>query len=435
MSQHRGMDTDTLEALRELTILFVDDDLFAREQMAALMRRMGMAVVLAEDGEKGLAAFRRTGPDLVITDILMPGMDGLALAQAIRDLDPDAPIFVATGVDEPELIIKAVERNVDHLLLKPILPDALLSAILKTLRVLQLRRRVQEAERAVRNAFDAYPNFVLVVEGGRVVYANAGLCSFLGFASYDDLTAQNRSVGEFIVEMDGAAYDGGPEGWVRAIVDDTLDREHRLKLANPRAVAGRAQTFTVAFSQFSGPNRHLLTLSDVTELEDARQSLEDQAATDPLTGVCNRRRFAELLAGEQRRALAGKGFFALIMFDIDHFKSINDTFGHDAGDSVLKALVGLVQDSVRASDSLARLGGEEFMVLAAGSGLNRAGRVAERLRREVAGHEFAGLPRPVTCSFGVTQYRDGEPLDDLLKRVDEVLYRAKQGGRNRVEMA
>lgn len=434
MGQHSGTDADTLQALRELTVLCVDDDPVSLEQVAALLRRAGAEVVLAEDGVRGLEAFRSQGADLVVTDLLMPGMDGLELSRAIRGLDPDVPVFVATGVDDPGLIVTALEQNVDHLLLKPVLPEALLGAVFKALRVMDLRRRLLEAGRALRQVLDAYPNFVLVVEDGEIDYANRGLCSFLGFASFEEMRAAGRQVGEFVAELDGEPYGQGPRDWLRSILDDPLDRERRLRLADPRSPSARPRTFAAAFSPFDAPGRSLLTLTDVSELEDARQFLEDQAATDPLTGVSNRRRFHELLAGEQERAASGLGPFALVMLDIDHFKSVNDTYGHDVGDSVLLELVGLVLDSVRATDHLARLGGEEFVVLAANSGLNRAARVAERLRRTVAGHGFTGVPRQVTCSFGVAEHRTGEDRQHLFKRVDEALYRAKQGGRNRVEL-
>lgn len=434
MGQHSGIDADTLQALRELTVLCVDDDPVSLEQMAGLLRRAGAEVVLAEGGEQGLEAFRTREPDLVITDLLMPGMDGLALSKAIRALDPNVPVFVATGVDDPDLIVSALEQDVDQLLLKPILPEALLGAVFRALRVTELRRRLLEAGRALRQVLDAYPNFVLVVEDGEVSYANRGLCAFLGFASYDEMRTSGRQVGDFVAELDGAPYDRGPQEWLRSILDDPLDRERRIRLADYRTPLARPRTFSAAFSPFGSPGRSLLTLTDVSELEDARQFLEDQAATDPLTGVSNRRRFEALLAAEEDRAVSGLGPFALVMLDIDHFKSINDTYGHDVGDSVLQELVGLVQDSVRATDRLARLGGEEFIVLAANSGMNRAARVAERLRRTVAGHGFVGVPRQVTCSFGVAEHRLGESRDKLLKRVDEALYRAKQGGRNRVEL-
>ncbi|MEW5772852.1 MAG: diguanylate cyclase [Thermodesulfobacteriota bacterium] len=434
MGQQSGMDADTLQALRELKVLCVDDDPVALEQTAALLRRIGAETVQAEDGEQGLEAFRSQAPDLVIVDLLMPGMDGLALSRAIRALDPDVPIFVATGVDEPDLIVRALEQNVDHLLLKPLLPDALLAAVLKTLRVLALRRRLQDAALALRQVLDAYPNFVLVVKDGEISYVNRRLCAFLGFASHDEMRAAGRDVGDFITELDGEPYGRESREWLRSILEDPLDRERHLKLADPRNPTARARTFSAASSPFGDPGGHLLTLADVSELEETRQCLEDQAATDPLTGACNRRRFLELLSMEEGRAASDRGPFALVMFDIDHFKSINDTYGHDVGDSVLKELVGMVQDCVRATDSLARLGGEEFVILAAGSGLKRAARVAERLRRTVAGHDFAGVSRQVTCSFGVAESRAGEGRDLLLKRVDQALYRAKSGGRNRVDL-
>jgi len=121
--------------------------------------------------------------------------------------------------------------------------------------------------------------------------------------------------------------------------------------------------------------------------------------------------------------------------DIDHFKAVNDDFGHDAGDTVLRELTRLVMDNIRITDRLARWGGEEFIILSASSDINRARRVAERLRRKIEGHDFPGLPWVVTGSFGVAQHKPGESVEQLLRRVDEALYRAKETGRNRVFVA
>lgn len=164
------------------------------------------------------------------------------------------------------------------------------------------------------------------------------------------------------------------------------------------------------------------------------RALEERAALDPLTGVANRRRFEDTLRQLLTRAVASSAAFSLILFDIDHFKRINDSFGHPAGDSVLKMLAGVVLGEVRSDDLLARVGGEEFAVLLPGASANTARTVAERIRAAVERGQFAfdGRPIPVTVSLGVATYEigRGESGIDLYQRADARLYEAKHAGRN-----
>ncbi len=179
-------------------------------------------------------------------------------------------------------------------------------------------------------------------------------------------------------------------------------------------------------------------LSDLAERNEELQALtarlEDLASTDPLTGARNRRRFNEIAEVELARALRYGYSLSFLIFDIDHFKKVNDTYGHEAGDSVLITLVELVTKWIRDDDYLARWGGEEFVILASHNDIAGARVLGERLRKGVEKHDFAGVGR-VTASFGAAQYREGETLTELTARADEALYRAKELGRNRVEVA
>ncbi|TAN44795.1 MAG: sensor domain-containing diguanylate cyclase [Nitrospirae bacterium] len=169
-------------------------------------------------------------------------------------------------------------------------------------------------------------------------------------------------------------------------------------------------------------------------LKNANLLLERQATTDILTGVFNRLKFNDLLDAELQRAVRQGLPLSVIMFDIDHFKRINDTFGHHAGDSVLKELTCIVRDTLRKYDSLARWGGEEFVVLSPGNTLENTRLLAERIRHNIEKHSFAGMG-VVTSSFGVSAFAEGDDADALLQRVDGALYKAKNSGRNRVEAA
>ena len=161
--------------------------------------------------------------------------------------------------------------------------------------------------------------------------------------------------------------------------------------------------------------------------------LERLATTDTLTGIRNRRVFDEQLALEITRAKRYGNKLALILMDIDRFKSINDHRGHQAGDRVLVELARVVASRLRASEVFARWGGEEFIVLAPNTDAEDAAHLAEEIRTRVEAHDFPEVGR-VTLSLGVTQYAPEDTTDSLWQRADAALYRAKAGGRNRVEV-
>jgi diguanylate cyclase (GGDEF)-like protein len=170
------------------------------------------------------------------------------------------------------------------------------------------------------------------------------------------------------------------------------------------------------------------------ELQEANQRLSFLATRDPLTGILNRRHFLELAEIEMARSRRSRRQFSIFLADIDHFKRINDTYGHTVGDAVIRAVAGRFSQTLRATDILARYGGEEMVGLLPETDESAAVALAERLRREIEG-------RPVVCeqaevqvtvSIGMAQSVGEESIDATLERADKALYAAKHGGRNRV---
>ena len=160
--------------------------------------------------------------------------------------------------------------------------------------------------------------------------------------------------------------------------------------------------------------------------------LRDMAVTDSLTGIFNRRKFDETLADELGRARRYKTSLSLLMFDIDRFKKINDASGHLVGDAVLRTLGQFITDKIRSQDVFARYGGEEFVILAPGTNAEGCAKLAEKLREAIEQHIFPEAG-PVTCSFGVTEFRQDDSAESFIRRADVALYRAKKNGRNRLE--
>jgi diguanylate cyclase (GGDEF)-like protein len=167
----------------------------------------------------------------------------------------------------------------------------------------------------------------------------------------------------------------------------------------------------------------------------ATRELARQARTDGLTGLANRRRFFELAEAELARAERYRSKLSVLMIDIDHFKEVNDAYGHSTGDQVLRELGALCTGVLREVDTVGRVGGEEFAILLPETDLAAAREVAERLRAAVAAHRVQrpeGLPVAITVSIGVAASEPGRNLDTLMSRSDSALYEAKRSGRNRV---
>ncbi len=183
------------------------------------------------------------------------------------------------------------------------------------------------------------------------------------------------------------------------------------------------------YMQYARVRMQVLSL----KLEERNRELKAIMIRDPLTGAYNRLFLEEFLQKQVTSFNRYGDYTSILMFDIDRFKSVNDTFGHQRGDAVLKRLVEIVTQNIRDSDIVARIGGEEFLVLLPRTNGENALRIAEKLRGIVAESAFEEIPRPITISIGVGNLSDGESLDAALARIDEALYAAKRKGRNRVE--
>lgn len=197
--------------------------------------------------------------------------------------------------------------------------------------------------------------------------------------------------------------------------------------------SGTSRWFYIAITtvQFQGKWTGLGTAIDMTERKMMEKRLEYVAQTDTLTGLYNRLRFDDII---QREIAFGERHgtqLSIIYMDIDFFKKINDTFGHDIGDTVLKEIAFIIRQVLRVSDYPFRWGGEEFIILCPDTTINDVKILAERLRERIAQSDFS-MVKKVTVSIGITQYHTDESVDEMIKRADQTLYQAKESGRNRV---
>jgi diguanylate cyclase (GGDEF)-like protein len=415
-------------ALSRLHILVVEDDLFAREQMGLMLSRFAGRLTTAEDGAQGLEQFRYERPDMVVTDISMPVMDGLDMAEAIKAMDKSTPVVLVTAYSDARYFLRSIAIGVDGYVVKPVEAEPLLALLSRLGTGLLEARAAASRARLFQFTLDINPNFILTCDGEEVDYVNRTFLKFLGAASLSALK-DGRHAGRTL-EIDGRRHDPADFSWITNI-GLRPDATHQAEFSRLPGETGRPHTFLVSAAAFPELDRRILTFTDITPLAEERRLLLIRAATDALTGIANRAGTDEILDAELRRAADGALPLSVILFDIDHFKRINDTYGHPAGDAVLVELTTLVAAGVRSMDTLGRYGGEEFLIVTPNADREMTLHLAERLRAAVESHLFPAVGR-VTCSFGLSQARPGESAAALIARVDEALYRAKDGGRNRV---
>jgi len=193
--------------------------------------------------------------------------------------------------------------------------------------------------------------------------------------------------------------------------------------------------FSIVGSELSTLRQKLKSRN--VQLQDASKKLNEMAITDELTGIFNRRHIINVLKYQKSMADRGDYIFVVCYADLDHFKQVNDRFGHSTGDIVLQKFAVLTKEVIREIDYIARFGGEEFLLILVKTSLPQAVVVSERIRKSIRKFSFGDLSSDlhVAVSIGVAEYQSGERIEDLLDRADAALYRAKESGRNRVVSA
>ncbi|MBF0626642.1 MAG: diguanylate cyclase [Magnetococcales bacterium] len=421
--------------LKELTVLFVEDDPDIHQLLDRVILRHARTLITAHDGQEGFRQFRSQRPDIIVTDILMPTLDGLAMTKMIREADSEIPIIVTTAHNDEEYFLRSIDLGIDRYVLKPTNPQTLLKAMNHCARALWRRREQESANRYVRFILDIQPNLLLVTNHQQLEYINRAFLKLLGYPSLDHFLASGESLGERFLTRQGDPFpqSGHAGDWIETLLTQCHEQGIvHLRCIDPQQV--KAIPFAVTFNALPELNRYIFSFSDVTHLEQEKQRLEIQAYTDALTGTCNRARLQGVLNTELRRAHRHDLPLSVVLCDIDHFKKVNDRFGHQVGDDVLRTFSALVAANIRAEDILARWGGEEFMIVSPQTDLERMRQMAEKLKHLVEHTEFPTVGR-ITASFGVAQRKSHDTIRELTERADQALYAAKNAGRNRVEIA
>ena len=420
-------------------------------------------VLTCRDGASALEIARIEQPDLILLDVMMPSMDGFETCRKLKD-DPATrhiPVVLVTALDGREDRMRGLEAGADDFLSKP-LDDVILMARVRSLTRLKIViDELREREESVRRIGIADSSVErLRGTGGRILLVDDNdeqaerlLHQLAKHHRPVRVTADNRELATSMCGVDLMIINAATKGFdglrllahlrarevtrslpILTIVD--MDDRPRLvkalELGANDIVALPVDPDELAVRTVTQVKRKRYT-------DFLRERLErnlEAAVTDVLTGLHNRRYMTSQLQSMVARANHGGDTIAALILDLDHFKSINDSFGHDAGDEVLREFAVRLATNVRAVDLPCRLGGEEFVVIMPGTSLEDAQRIAERIRLDVSREPFRakgmGEGLAVTVSVGVAASVPGDTPDTLLKRADQGVYEAKSLGRDQV---
>jgi diguanylate cyclase (GGDEF)-like protein len=269
---------------------------------------------------------------------------------------------------------------------------------------------------------------LIIVTNGKVIKdTNDAFLDFFNYKTLDDFKQEHKCICNLFVKEDGYIQEKASDTTWIEYVQKHPEKEHRVKFLSKK---GEERTFMLEIKRIDDSNTFFILFRDITDDLKIKAKLEARANFDSLTGIFNRSRFEFFLNRELKTSNRYGGVFSLIMFDIDRFKEINDAYGHDVGDIILKELTSLVSTHVRDIDIFARWGGEEFMIISK-IDIDEAIRLSQKLRHMIESYNFTTVEK-LTCSFGVTQYKENDTKMSIVKRCDDALYRAKESGRNRV---
>ncbi|WP_300378461.1 PleD family two-component system response regulator [Henriciella sp.] len=447
-------------------ILVVDDILANRRLMQAKLEAKYYTVLLAENGAEAIEITRQEEPEIILLDVMMPGMDGYEVCRRLKD-DPQTahiPVVMLTALNETSDRVRGLEAGADDFLTKPVDDFALMARLGALNRYNAVAHELRKREASGAHAGSLSEEETKVLEQGSnilLVDSNPSTARMI--------LEPLESAGHRLLTLDGK---GSQQDRKKSKLDIVLlNASHQtfdplrlcahfrssettralsiIVIANECDRELAAQALEIGANDIIqapiAPEELLARIATQTRrnryVEILRQRVDrglELSVIDQLTGLYNRRYMTNQMALWMKRASSGGEPLSVVAADIDHFKLVNDKYGHEAGDRVLQQFAERIQRHVRPKDIVCRPGGEEFLIILPETSAEFAWKAAERIRRAIDAEPFeldteGAVTLNVTVSAGVATYNgEDDTIGEMLKRADNALYHAKNAGRNRV---
>jgi diguanylate cyclase (GGDEF)-like protein/PAS domain S-box-containing protein len=433
---------DTSLAERQ-NILLVDDHLANLVSLEAILSDCGATLLTAATGEAALDLLYLHDVSLVLLDIQLPGMDGYEVLRTMRSQPRTQQIptlFVtAYSRDEPAIVHGYNTGAIDYIL-KPVNASILRGKVAQFLELDHTRRSLQNAYSRLAQQKAYYESMLNAADEGVLGLSAEGRVDFANPTALRLLAADpERLLGHSFIEI-GHSNEIGPQvHWEQTVFYRYWKARRALHLTDTQLQRLDGVPLPVALSSapLAGDNGgSVIVFQDISYHKQLEQQLRQQAVTDPLTGLNNRHGFKQALAAGLRRAARANCHLALYFIDLDHFKDINDSLGHDSGDQILGTVAERLRLAVRANDTVSRLGGDEFTVIIDDMETPEYAALVARKMLQALAKPFwhAEQSLSLSASIGIAMFPDNSmDSDKLMLAADLAMYRAKNTGRNTFE--
>jgi diguanylate cyclase (GGDEF)-like protein/PAS domain S-box-containing protein len=411
--------------LNKQTILIVDDEPINLKMLSSLLKDKYF-IKIANSGKNAIKIVEKEHLDLILLDIMMPETNGFEVAKIIKNDKKlkDVPIIFITAKKDNDTIVKGFNAGAIDFISKPFSNEELSIRIKTHLEFYYLKNQLNKAflktERQLK-IIDQYVIYSQTDLKGNIKTVSDAFCLFSGF-SKEELIGKNHN----IVSSGETKLSVFKNLWEKITNNLSWDGEF-INAKKDKSIYYTKVRISPEYDENGEKIGYIGFFQDITD----KKVIEKLAETDHLTQLFNRQKIDKCLNLEYQN----KNMFSILMLDIDHFKSVNDTYGHQVGDSVLIELSQEIKENIRNTDIAGRFGGEEFIIILPNTNKADAKNLAEKLRKKIEAKNFSVIGKK-TISIGVSSLfaEKNDSINELIKRTDQALYQAKNSGRNRVEV-
>lgn len=411
--------------MRSFSILIVDDEPL-NLKLAAQTLKDNYTVHVVRSGEEALEYLKIGVVDLVLLDIVMNGISGFEVAKILQATPSTAqiPIIYLTADASSETIVKAFQSGAVDYITKPFRPEEMKVRVSNRVQTYYLQNELRNALRTnsmLLEVIDQYVSYVKVDLEGIIQNVSESFCSVLNCRK-SDLLGKNIN----LLRSSNTSVEVYKKLWSALESGETFSGD-----IEDRNFTGGTNWFHVTASPDYDAHGELDGYIAFYQNIDDQMRYKRDANTDSLTGLMNRAGLDRVLEEEIHRSHRYSYPLSAILIDIDHFKEVNDTYGHQVGDSILKEFSQILSSHIRDVDVVGRWGGEEFLIICSHTNEEGVRVIAENLRHCIEEHSFSIVGNK-TASFGIAQYDPSNFAEDLFHKLDRALYCAKDKGRNQV---
>ncbi len=421
----------------DFSILYAEDDQLVSQMLSSVLEDYFKNVYAAKDGQEALEIYEKEQIDIVLTDIRMPNLDGMELIKTIREKDKDIPIIVCSAHNDTQYLLESIQYKIDRYIIKPIDLDILEEVLEKILELLNIKKKIEKLQEKLSKQND-FLHMVLNTQATMIAlfnkdceltFANKTLLDFYLCENIEELKKEYQSIEKTFIENDNYFNLGKVkenENWIESL-KKAAPSEKIVSIICHKTMSIKAFKITIAQHE----ETIVLTFTDISETFLKQLQLKDKTIHDKLTGAFNREYFEDNYEKLISKFVDETYSFGIAILDIDYFKNVNDTYGHDVGDNILVDFVKIIKKYSRMDDYLIRWGGEEFIFILKIKNYTDLEISLEKLRKNIENSNFSKNIK-ITCSCGGTIHSLNEDIKDTIKRADEALYNAKNTGRNKV---